>query len=66
MSNHCIVVVGAGFAELQLVKSLRAPATQITIIDRRNHHLFQPLLYQVATTVLGFPRLHGQSARSFG
>jgi len=52
MSDLRIVVVGAGFAGLQLAKSLRAPATQITIIDRRNHHLFQPLLYQVATTVL--------------
>jgi len=49
---HRLVVAGAGFGGLQLVQSLRAPNLQITLIDRRNHHLFQPLLYQVATTIL--------------
>lgn len=49
--NH-IVVIGAGFAGLQLVKKLKHPNAKITIIDKRNHHLFQPLLYQVATTIL--------------
>lgn len=52
MAEHRIVVVGGGFAGLQLAKDLRHPTAKITIIDRRNHHLFQPLLYQVATTVL--------------
>lgn len=47
-----IVVIGAGFAGLQLVRKLRHKDVSITLIDRRNHHLFQPLLYQVATTVL--------------
>ena len=49
---HKVVVVGAGFAGLQLVRKLRGVDVSITLIDRRNHHLFQPLLYQVATTVL--------------
>ncbi|MTH35010.1 NAD(P)/FAD-dependent oxidoreductase [Paracoccus limosus] len=50
--KHRIVVVGAGFAGLQLVQDLRGLDCQITLIDQRNHHLFQPLLYQVATTLL--------------
>lgn len=52
MAQHRVVIVGGGFAGLQLAKDLRHPDVSITIIDRRNHHLFQPLLYQVATTVL--------------
>jgi NADH dehydrogenase FAD-containing subunit len=47
-----IVIVGAGFAGLSAAKGLaRAPAT-VTVVDRRNDHLFQPLLYQVATAAL--------------
>ena len=47
-----VVIVGAGFAGLAAAKRLgRAPA-EVTVIDRRNHHLFQPLLYQVATAAL--------------
>lgn len=49
---HHLVVVGAGFAGLALVRALKAPGLKITVIDQRNHHLFQPLLYQVATTIL--------------
>lgn len=52
MSEHRVLIVGAGFAGLQLAKDLQSPGIAITIVDRRNHHLFQPLLYQVATTVL--------------
>jgi NADH dehydrogenase len=44
-----VVVVGGGFGGLYLVKSLKRAAVDITLIDRRNFHLFQPLLYQVAT-----------------
>ncbi|GLR52675.1 NADH dehydrogenase [Shinella yambaruensis] len=51
-NTHHLVVVGAGFAGLALVKALRFPGLRITIVDQRNHHLFQPLLYQVATTIL--------------
>jgi len=47
-----IVVVGAGFAGLSAVKALSRADADITLIDRRNHHLFQPLLYQVATAAL--------------
>jgi NADH dehydrogenase len=47
-----VVIVGGGFAGLQAAKSLRQAAIRVTIIDRRNHHLFQPLLYQVATAAL--------------
>lgn len=50
--DHHLVVVGAGFAGLALVKALKARNLRITIVDQRNHHLFQPLLYQVATTIL--------------
>jgi NADH:ubiquinone reductase (H+-translocating) len=50
--RHHVVVIGAGFGGLQLVQSLRGAGARITLIDRRNHHLFQPLLYQVATTIL--------------
>ncbi|WP_438747676.1 NAD(P)/FAD-dependent oxidoreductase [Pararhizobium sp. O133] len=49
---HHVVVVGGGFGGLQLVKDLKGLPVRITLIDRRNHHLFQPLLYQVATTLL--------------
>ncbi|KPF72533.1 NADH dehydrogenase [Bosea sp. AAP35] len=49
---HHLVVVGAGFAGLQLVRDLQGAGLRITLIDQRNHHLFQPLLYQVATTIL--------------
>ncbi len=52
MSEHQVVVVGGGFGGLQLVKGLKGAGVKITLVDRRNHHLFQPLLYQVATTIL--------------
>ncbi|PST22042.1 NAD(P)/FAD-dependent oxidoreductase [Mesorhizobium plurifarium] len=50
--RHHVVVVGGGFGGLQLVNDLKGAPVKVTLIDRRNHHLFQPLLYQVATTVL--------------
>jgi len=52
VSKHRVVVVGGGFGGLQTVHGLKGADADITLIDRRNHHLFQPLLYQVATTVL--------------
>ncbi|MEN3148883.1 NAD(P)/FAD-dependent oxidoreductase [Neorhizobium sp. IRAMC:178] len=52
MSRQHVVIVGAGFGGLQVAKSLRGLDIEVIIIDRRNHHLFQPLLYQVATSVL--------------
>src|SRR4051812_38818564 len=44
-----VVVVGAGFGGLSAVQALRGAPVRVTVIDQRNHHLFQPLLYQVAT-----------------
>jgi NADH dehydrogenase len=44
-----VVIVGGGFGGLRAAKRLRRAAVDVTLIDRRNHHLFQPLLYQVAT-----------------
>ena len=51
-TDHHVVVIGAGFGGLQTVRGLKGNGTRITLIDQRNHHLFQPLLYQVATTIL--------------
>jgi len=47
-----VVVIGGGFGGLQAVKALRGAAVDVTLIDRRNFHLFQPLVYQVATGAL--------------
>jgi NADH dehydrogenase len=52
---HHLVVVGGGFAGLWATRALNDPNVRITLIDRRNHHLFQPLLYQVATAGLSAP-----------
>ena len=51
-AQHHVVVVGAGFGGLETVHRLAGAPVRITIVDRRNHHLFQPLLYQVATASL--------------
>src|SRR5215469_5139621 len=47
-----IVIVGAGFAGVAAAQALRRCNAEVVLIDRRNHHIFQPLLYQVATAVL--------------
>ncbi len=47
-----VIIVGAGFGGLSAAKNLAESELDITIVDRRNHHLFQPLLYQVATAAL--------------
>jgi NADH dehydrogenase len=47
-----VVVIGGGFGGLEAVKALKNADVDITLLDRRNHHLFQPLLYQVATAAL--------------
>jgi NADH dehydrogenase len=52
MSQPHVAVVGAGFGGLTAVRALRRAPVRITLVDRRNHHLFQPLLYQVATAAL--------------
>ena len=52
MSQPRIIIVGAGFGGLAAAKALKNTPAEILLIDRTNHHLFQPLLYQVATSVL--------------
>lgn len=52
-----VVVVGAGFGGLTFCKQFRHPKARITVIDRTNHHLFQPLLYQVAACGLSAPEI---------
>jgi len=47
-----VVIVGGGFGGLYTARALRGTEAHVTIVDRRNHHLFQPLLYQVATAAL--------------
>jgi NADH:ubiquinone reductase (H+-translocating) len=54
MAQHSakVVIVGAGFGGLEAAKALRRTAADVTVIDRQNHHCFQPLLYEVATAAL--------------
>ena len=49
---HRVVVVGGGFAGLRAVRGLRRAPVEVTLVDRQNFHLFQPLVYQVATGAL--------------
>ena len=49
---HRVVIVGGGFGGLAAAQALAGAPVEITLLDRRNHHLFQPLLYQVATAAL--------------
>src|SRR5205807_8655684 len=56
--RHRVVIVGGGFGGLRAARALKSAPVDVTLIDRRNYHLFQPLLYQVATGSLS----PGQSA----
>ncbi len=47
-----VIIIGGGFGGLQAAKALAGKPVEVTLIDRKNHHTFQPLLYQVATAVL--------------
>src|SRR5262249_47383179 len=51
-SNQHVVIVGGGFGGLQAARAFRDAAVRVTLLDRHNYHLFQPLLYQVATASL--------------
>ena len=51
-ARHRVVIVGCGFGGLFAAKALRGTDVQLTVVDRTNHHLFQPLLYQLATGIL--------------
>ena len=52
-----VVIVGGGFAGLRAARALRRAPVDVTLLDRRNHHVFQPLLYQVATAGLSAPEI---------
>src|SRR5215203_1512728 len=47
-----VVVIGAGFGGIEAAKALRRAPVDVIVVDRQNHHCFQPLLYQVATAAL--------------
>jgi NADH dehydrogenase len=51
-ARHRVVIIGAGFGGLFAARALKRSAVDVTLVDRTNHHLFQPLLYQVATGIL--------------
>src|SRR5262245_41351396 len=57
METKHVVVLGAGFGGLTFCQTFRHPNARITLVDRQNHHLFQPLLYQVATAGLSAPEI---------
>ena len=61
-----IVVVGGGFGGMSVVSALVHTPVRITLVDRRNHHLFQPLLYEVATAALSPGRSRSRCATFFG
>lgn len=58
-----VVIVGGGFGGLYTVKALKRAPASVILVDRTNHHLFQPLLYQVATAGLAPEQIACPSAR---
>src|SRR5438445_2710645 len=52
-----VVVLGAGFGGLTFCQAFNHPQARVTLVDRQNHYLFQPLLYQVATAGLSAPEI---------
>jgi NADH:ubiquinone reductase (H+-translocating) len=52
MAQPRVVIIGCGFGGLHAAKRFKHAAVQVTVVDRTNYHLFQPLLYQVATATL--------------
>jgi 2-polyprenyl-6-methoxyphenol hydroxylase-like FAD-dependent oxidoreductase len=63
-ARHRVVIVGGGFGGLFAAKFLRRAPVDVTLIDRTNHHLFQPLLYQLATAILSGARARPSSPRA--
>ncbi|MFG6413727.1 NAD(P)/FAD-dependent oxidoreductase [Roseateles sp. DC23W] len=60
-----VLIIGCGFGGLEAARALRAADVDITVIDRTNHHLFQPLLYQVATAGLSAPSIAAPTRHLF-
>jgi NADH dehydrogenase len=58
-----VVIIGGGFGGLEAAKKLGSQPLRLTVIDRTNYHLFQPLLYQVATRRFRRPTLRRRSGR---
>ncbi len=58
-SSESVLILGCGFAGLWAAQALRKAPVQVTVLDRTNHHLFSPLLYQVATAGLSAPSIAG-------
>src|ERR1043165_1128722 len=58
MAPH-VIIVGGGFGGLSAARSLRNAAVRVTLIDKRNYHLFRPMLYQVATGLLSADEIAG-------
>src|SRR5438874_10313152 len=59
MSAPRVLIVGCGFGGLWAAQALRRAPVEVTVVDRTNHHLFTPLLYQVATAGLSAPSIAG-------
>ena len=60
-----IVIIGCGFGGLEAARALRGAAVDVTLVDKTNHHLFQPLLYQVATAGLSAPAIAAPARHLF-
>src|SRR3954471_16824283 len=58
-SSESVLILGCGFGGLWAAQGLRKAPVQVTVLDRTNHHLFTPLLYQVATAGLSAPSVAG-------
>src|SRR5213082_4000980 len=58
MAPH-VIIVGGGFGGLAAARALRGAAVRVTLIDKRNYHLFRPMLYQVATGLLSADEISG-------
>ena len=61
-TRHRVIIIGGGFGGLRAARALKSAPVDVTLIDRRNYHLFQPLLYQVATGSLS-PGQHAAPRR---
>lgn len=61
-----VVVIGAGFGGLEVAKALGKAGIDTTVIDRHNHHLFQPILYHIATAALSATDVAEPARKFFG